>query len=178
MRYYIHGYESSPTSAKAVLFQETLHAQPITYRKGNPEDLVIADCLKRISQVIINDPQVAFIGSSLGGFLATSLALDHTNITHLVLLNPAILPPDIDVTTIKGIPRRILEDMINPRFFQHKILAKIIIIRGTQDEVVPDSWILGFAKAQAATLHLLNDDHRFSKNLQKLPEIIAEFLQQ
>ncbi len=177
MLYYIHGYESSPTSTKATLFKETLHAIPVAYRDGNPEGLIISECLNRISRIIANDPQVVFIGSSLGGFLAASTALDHANVTHLFLLNPAILPPQTDLDTIQGLPRRILEEMVNPRLFEQKIPAKIIILRGTQDDVVPDSWIISFAKAQDATLRLLSDDHRFSKNLEKLPKIISEFLQ-
>ena len=68
-------------------------------------------------------------------------------------------------------PLRILEEMKDPRLFEQKIPASITILRGTQDDVVPDEWILSFAKAQQATIQLYNDDHRFSKNLQNLPII-------
>jgi len=74
-------------------------------------------------------------------------------------------------------PLRILEEMRDPRLFDQKISAPIIILRGIQDDLVPDEWILSFAKAQQATIQLFNDDHRFSKNLQKLPMIISELLQ-
>jgi alpha/beta superfamily hydrolase len=67
--------------------------------------------------------------------------------------------------------------MKDPRLFEEKIPAAITILRGTQDDIVPDQWILDFAKAQYATIQLYNDDHRFSKNLQKLPVIISELLQ-
>lgn len=176
MLYYIHGYQSSPTSAKGTLFRKILHATPIAYREGNPEDLVISQCLSRISHAIAKDPQVTLIGSSLGGFLAASTALDHANVTRLILLNPAILPPQTNLTKIQGIPRRILEEMNDPRLFEQKIPADIMILRGTQDTVVPDGWVLSFAKAQEATVRFLYDDHSFSKNLQKLPGIISELL--
>jgi predicted esterase YcpF (UPF0227 family) len=176
MLYYLHGYQSSPTSTKATLFKETMHAHPVTYRDGNPEDLIISECLNRISSAIRNDPYVELIGSSLGGFLAASTALIHPNVTRLILLNPAIIPPQTDLHAIHGIPQRILQEMMNPRLFEEKIPAVITILRGTQDEVVPDDWILAFASAQQAPIQLLNDDHQFSKNLQSLPGIISEML--
>jgi predicted esterase YcpF (UPF0227 family) len=176
--YYIHGYQSSPTSTKATLFNKTLHAIPLTYRNGNPEDLVISECLKRISEAIQHDPSVEFIGSSLGGFLAASTALTHPNVTRLILLNPAIIPPQTDLQAITGVPYRIIKEMMNPQLFEEKIHAPITIFRGTQDTIVPDDWVLAFAQAQQATIKLLNDDHLFSKNLKQLPRLIAEALKQ
>jgi predicted esterase YcpF (UPF0227 family) len=176
MLYYLHGYQSSPTGEKATLLKKTLHAIPIPYNENTPEELIISQCLTRISKTITNDPQVILIGSSLGGYLAASTALTHQNVQQLILLNPAIIPPEIDLTTIEGVPLRILQEMKDPRLFQQKIPAPITILRGTLDDVVPDEWILQFAQAQAATITLFNDDHRFSKNLQRLPEIISELL--
>jgi predicted esterase YcpF (UPF0227 family) len=177
MLYYLHGYQSSPLSEKGTLLKETLHAIPIPYRNGAPEDLVISECLSRISDVIKKDQQVVLIGSSLGGFLAAATALSHSNVKQLILLNPAIIPPRTDLHTVQGMPTRILEEMMDPRLFEQRIPASIIILRGTHDDVVPDDWVIYFAKAHQATIQLYNDDHRFSKNLQKLPVIISELLQ-
>jgi pimeloyl-ACP methyl ester carboxylesterase len=177
MLYYLHGYQSSPTGEKATLLKETLGAIPIAYRDDSPEKLVISRCLSRISEVLQNDDHVVLIGSSLGGFLAASTALTHPTVTQLILLNPAIIPLEIDLRTTEGMPLRILEEMRDPCLFEQKIPAKITILRGTLDDLVPDEWILSFAKAQLATIQLFNDDHRFSKNLQKLPTIISELLQ-
>jgi predicted esterase YcpF (UPF0227 family) len=177
MLYYLHGYQSSPHGEKATLFKKTLQAIPIPYRTGSAEDLIISQCLNRISENIKDDPDVVLIGSSLGGLLAASIALTHQNVHRLILLNPAIIPPKTDLHTIKDMPLRILKDMVDPKLFTEKIPARVIIVRGTQDDVVPDQWILCFAKAQNATLQLYDDDHRFSKNLQKLPDIISELLQ-
>ncbi len=177
MLYYIHGYQSSPQGEKAILLKKTIQAIPITYRDGNAEDLIISHCLKRIGTVIQDDSHVILIGSSLGGFLAASTALTHSNVKQLILLNPAIVPLNIDLNTIESMPLRILEDMREQRFFTEKITASITIIRGIQDDVVPYQWILSFAKAQKATIKFYDDDHRFSKNLKNLPRIIAELLQ-
>jgi pimeloyl-ACP methyl ester carboxylesterase len=146
------------------------------YREGNPEDLRIPECLRRIATAIQKDPHVELIGSSLGGFLAAATALTHRNVVRLILLNPAIIPPTTDLRSIQGIPPRILREMIDPRLFEEQIPASITILRGTHDDVVPDDWILSFAAAQHATIQLLDDDHQFSKNLQRLPDIISEVL--
>ena len=177
MLYYLHGYQSSPNGEKATIFKETLGVIPIAYRDVSPEDLVISRCLYRISEVLKNDHRVTLIGSSLGGLLAASTAMTHPTVKQLILLNPAIIPPEIDLHTIEGMPLRILKEMKDLRLFEQKIPATITILRGTQDDIVPDEWILSFAKAQQATIQLYNDDHRFSKNLQNLPRIISKLLQ-
>lgn len=174
--YYIHGYQSNPTGSKAVLFKKTLQAVPLPYRSGKPEDLVIADCLQNIAQSIAHDRTVTFIGSSLGGFLAAKTALDSSNVTKLILLNPAIIPPSTTFDTHTDVPKRILEEMIEPRLFEEKILAEILILRGTQDYVVPHEWVTKFAMAQQATVRFFHDDHRFTKTLPQLPQLIAQYL--
>jgi predicted esterase YcpF (UPF0227 family) len=176
MLYYLHGYQSSPTSAKAILFKETLHAVPITYRVGPPEAMMIPQCLERISDAIHDDSHVILIGSSFGGFLAAVTAQHAMNVKHVILLNPAIIPPRTNLSTIKGMPVELLSQMIHPEFFTQKIPVEITILRGTDDTVVPDAWVLGFAKTQEATVHFLHDDHVFSSNLSKLPVIIQKIL--
>lgn len=174
--YYIHGYLSSPDSTKGQLFKEKLDATPIKYRDCEPEELVISDCVKRISNEIKDDSDVVLIGSSLGGLLAAKTAFDHSNVKKLILLNPATIPPTVDINTIKDMPIRILREMKDPRLFKEKINAEITILVGLEDDVIPRSWILDFATAQKATLRFLHDDHSFTKNIGNLPDIIAEII--
>jgi predicted esterase YcpF (UPF0227 family) len=174
--YYIHGYLSNPNSTKGILFKEKLNAKTIKYRDCKPEDLVISDCIKRIKKVIQNDKTVVLIGSSLGGFLAAKTALNNSNVKHLILLNPAIIPPYVDITKIHGMPQRILFKMQELKLFNEKIDSKISIIAGTMDDVVPSDWILEFAKTQEAVIRFLIDDHSFTNNLNQLPDIIADIL--
>jgi predicted esterase YcpF (UPF0227 family) len=176
MLYYLHGYQSSPTSAKGTLFKEILHAVPIAYRTGVPEAMVIPHCLQRITDAIHDDSNVTLIGSSFGGFLAAATGLHHKTVKHLILLNPAIIPPQIKPLKVEGMPASIVSQMILPDLFTQKIPALITILRGTQDTVVPDSWVLEFAKAQEAVIWFLHDDHGFSKNLAKLPSLIQKIL--
>jgi len=108
MWYYIHGYLSSPEGIKGRLFKEKLHALPIKYREGKPEDLVIGNCLDKINDAIKKDDDVILIGSSLGGFLAAEAALYNKKVETIFLLNPAIIPPYIDISNIQDMPQRIL----------------------------------------------------------------------
>lgn len=176
MLYYIHGYQSSPDSAKGVLFREKLNAKSINYRDCKPEEIVISDCLKRISQEIESDDEVLLIGSSLGGLLAAITALENQNVKKLVLLNPAIIPPSEDTSKYENIPQRILNEMIDQRLFENKISAEINILIGTEDDVIPLHWLIEFAKKQEATIRFLDDDHSFTHNISKLPIIISQIL--
>ena len=176
MLYYIHGYLSEPNSTKGTLFKEKLNAKAIKYRDCEPEDLVISDCIKRVKKEIKNDDNVVLIGSSLGGLLAAKTALEKPTVKKLILLNPAIIPLSVDISKIQGMPIRILRDMKDIRLFVKKINADILLLAGRFDDVVPNSWVIDFAKAQDIDVQFLDDNHIFSNNLDKLPDIISEFL--
>ena len=172
--YYIHGYLSDPCSEKGKILKEQLGVIPLRYRDGRPEDIVIQNCLNNIYKALKDDNDITLIGSSLGGFLAAKTALKKENITQLILLNPAIIPPDFNISQIRDMPQRILSDMIDSELFNKRIKSNIFILRGTKDDVVPSKWVYSFAEAQEATVRFLHDDHRFSKNIEKLPVIIEE----
>ncbi|RLF58438.1 MAG: hypothetical protein DRN27_05435 [Thermoplasmata archaeon] len=146
------------------------------YRDCEPEELVIADCLAEIKKEMSDDKNPVLIGSSLGGFLAAKYALNY-HVSTLILLNPAVMPPDVDITQIKDMPQCILADMQEERLFSERINSKIVIFVGTNDEVVPNRWSIEFAKTQEAEIHFLHDDHRFSSYLNNFPEIISDILE-
>jgi predicted esterase YcpF (UPF0227 family) len=174
MLYYIHGYMSEPNSTKGTLLKKTLNVQPVKYRDCPPEQLIISECVNNIKKTIENDQNTILIGSSLGGLLAVKTAKNNPNVKQLILLNPAIIPPDYDINQIQGMPYNILKDMQDPGLFNEKIKTKIDLILGTQDDVVPNSWGIKFAEIQQAKLHFLEDDHGLTQNLEKLPEIIKQ----
>ena len=176
MLYYIHGYLSSPNSTKGTILKQKLEVKSIKYRDCEPEDLIISDCLKRIQDEIKDDVDPVLIGSSLGGFLSAKMALNNPEIKRIILFNPAIIPKDYDIRKIEGMPLRILEEMMEPRFFSEKIKARINIFCGTLDDTVPNKWVIDFAKAQEANIKFLHDDHSLSGNTQKLPKYIEKIL--
>jgi alpha/beta superfamily hydrolase len=97
-------------------------------------------------------------------------------VQKIILLNPATIPPSVDILKIQGMPQRILADMQDSRLFNENIKCEIFILIGKYDDVVPNYWVLEFAKAQNAEVKFLDDDHSFSYNMEKLPGIITEFL--
>jgi len=176
MLYYIHGYESSPDGTKGALFKEKLGAIPIKYRDCKPEEIIISECLNRIFDQIKQDNKVILIGSSLGGFLAAKTAILNENVKQIILLNPAILPPSVDINKIDGMPLRILQEVYDKKLLEEKISASVDIFAGTEDEIVPTEWVLEFAKAQEATVKFLHDDHRFSKHVEQFPKLISDLI--
>jgi predicted esterase YcpF (UPF0227 family) len=174
--YYIHGYLSGPNSRKGILFKEKLDVIPISYRECEPEKLVISDCLLKIISQIKNDKEIILIGSSFGGFLSLLTAKKLNQVKKLILLNPSIIPPKIDIKKLKNMPQRILKDMKDIRLFKDRLNCEIYIILGSEDNVVPNSWSIEFAKSQEANILFLNDDHSLSKNMNKLPQIIKKFI--
>jgi predicted esterase YcpF (UPF0227 family) len=176
MLYYIHGYLSSPESTKGTLLKEKLNAIPINYRDCEPENIMISDCVDRIQNAIQNDAKPTLIGSSLGGLLAVKTANINKEIKHLILLNPAIIPSKVDIRLIQDMPQRILKEMQDKSLFKTKINSKIDILAATMDETVPTDWVIEFAKKQEAFVKFLHDDHSFTKNMQKLPNIINSFI--
>ena len=164
---------SEPNSTKGTLFKEKLNAKAIKYRDCEPEDLVVSDCVKRIEEEIKNDDFAILIGSSLGGLLAAKTALDNSNVKHIILLNPAIIPLSVDIDKIQDMPLSILADMQDARLFNEKINSDITILAGTLDDLVPSDWILEFAKSQGIDVKFYEDDHSFSYNLNQLPDIIT-----
>jgi predicted esterase YcpF (UPF0227 family) len=175
--YYIHGYLSSPDSTKGTLLKKTLNVIPIKYRDCPPEKLKISECLENIKKVIENDSEAILIGSSLGGYLAAKTAQMNNNVKKLILLNPAIIPPDYDITKIKDMPQKILQNIQDPELFNLKISADITILIGKQDDVIPSSWPIKFGKKHKAWIEFYEDDHSFSKYLEKLPKIIQEIIE-
>ena len=177
MLYYIHGYLSEPYSTKGKIIEEKLGVKPIKYRDCPPENLVIRSCVDNIKKEIKDDKNIILIGSSLGGFLAAKTALE-VPVKKLILLNPAIIPMDVDISKIQGMPHEILRDMQDERLFTQKINSEITILVGRQDEVVPNRWSEVFAKEQNAKILFFEDDHSFTKNNEKLPDIITNILEE
>ncbi len=176
--YYIHGFLSSIESRKGILLKKKLNVIPINYRDCDPEDLEISDCLKTIYNKIKNDDEVILIGSSFGGYLSAMISLRSQNVKLLILLNPSIIPPKTDINKIKNMPRRILKEMKKNDLFKFILKTKVFIILGNEDKIVPNSWSIEFAKSQEANVLFLKDDHSFTKNIDKLPNIINNIINQ
>ena len=91
---YIHGFNSSPASSKAGALQQALA------QRGRAREF-IAPALPRspaaaatlLEDLVRKHPDASLIGSSLGGFYATSLA--ERSGVRAVLVNPAVRPYEL-----------------------------------------------------------------------------------
>ncbi|MCD6541983.1 MAG: alpha/beta fold hydrolase [Thermoplasmata archaeon] len=173
MLYYIHGYASGPNSAKGILFKEKLGAIPVKYMDSDEVD--VNRCVENIKNAIKNDTRVILIGSSFGGFLSAKIALENRNVRSIVLLNPAVVPPDATVSD-PSIPDKVVRDIQNSGLFEKKIPCDVYIVMSTRDELIPQEWVLKFAMFQEAIVKFIEDDHRISRNISLLPDIISTFL--
>lgn len=96
---YLHGFRSSPASAKARCFARAIDALPAARRPRwhvpalPPDpDAAVAEVASWIAREIAGGSAVTVVGSSLGGFYATALA-ERLGV-RAALVNPAIRPYD------------------------------------------------------------------------------------
>jgi uncharacterized protein len=94
---YLHGFRSSPASAKAQALQRAVAARPAARRPQlhvpELDDGPLA-AMQRVRDWIARDAIATptFVGSSLGGYYATHLAEQYA--ARAVLINPAVRPYD------------------------------------------------------------------------------------
>ena len=94
--FYIHGFNSSPKSAKAMLTRDYLDAQRISIHYHIPTLPYAPDqAIERLESAVINclPDNIALIGSSLGGYYGTWIAEKYK--LPLVLVNPAVKPYEL-----------------------------------------------------------------------------------
>lgn len=88
---YLHGFLSSPQSAKAVMMREACDAQGVRFVAP---DLNVEprEVLRRIGNVVqtVTDDELLLVGSSLGGFYATCVLAKRP--LRAFLINPAVAP--------------------------------------------------------------------------------------
>ncbi|OKH28903.1 esterase [Chroogloeocystis siderophila 5.2 s.c.1] len=90
---YLHGFASSPQSAKAVYLRDRFAAvhHALHIPDLNQDDFTQLTLTRQLQQVsaLLPDEPVTLIGSSFGGLTAAWLAEQHHQVQKLVLLAPA-----------------------------------------------------------------------------------------
>ncbi|ROR98809.1 hypothetical protein EDC56_3044 [Sinobacterium caligoides] len=179
---YIHGFQSSPLSQKAV--------ETADYLQGNRPDIRLLvpelpdyplPAIMLLEQIIAGcDGPVGLIGSSLGGFYATYLA-DKYNL-KAVLINPAVAPHVLisdylgkNVNPYTGNVYYLTHDhlshfeRLHEAELQHPENCWLMVQRG--DETL--DYRLATAKyCDSPQLIEPGGDHRFQGYQQKMPEIL------
>ena len=154
-----HGQESGPWGTKIRSMSERVkglgcEVDSIDYQG-------IADPSERVAKLLrecadISDPLI-LVGSSMGGHVATAGA-DALGAAGLFVLAPAYYMEGYEDLTPQP-----------PRM-------PICIVHGWHDDIVPVENSIRFARECAATLHLVNGDHRLTENIDEINEYLENFI--
>lgn len=179
---YLHGFRSSPHSAKARQFQEALRQQGREHQlllpslPASPKQ-AIALCLSLVKD--IPNEELCIVGSSLGGYYATYLA--ETLDCRAVCINPSIyaardLSTQLEVRTQyhSDEPFLFKADYIRELaqlFVPHLHPQRFLLLAGQQDELL--DWQEMQARYNGAIQILAPDqDHAFSGFEHYLPTVL------
>lgn len=154
-----HGQESGPWGSKIRAMAELARergwqADSIDYQgMANPADRVA----KLIEACRAFDGPLVLVGSSMGGHVATAAA-ETVAAAGLFVLAPAYFMPGYEDLTPTA-PQMPIE-----------------IVHGWHDDIVPAAHSIRFAETCAATLHLVDGDHRLTANIVEINAYLARFL--
>ncbi len=155
-----HGQESGPRGTKIRAMAGLVEGLGCTvvsidYR-GMPDPGERVDKLRRECAGV--DDVLILVGSSMGGHVATAAA-EAVGAAGLFVLAPAYY--------VEG-----YEDMTPP-----PPEIPICIVHGWHDDIVPAENSIRFARACAATLHLVDGDHRLTDNIDEINEYLRGFIE-
>ena len=155
-----HGQESGPWGTKIQAMAERVKelgcaADSIDYQG-------IADPTERVNKLIsecrnTNDTLI-LVGSSMGGHVATAAATE-LKAAGLFVLAPAYYMEGYEELT-PAPPS-----------------MPISIVHGWNDDIVPIENSIRFASQCAATLHIVDGDHRLTDNIDEINYYLARFVQ-
>ncbi len=201
---YLHGFASSPLSAKAQELARRFHAQgsPFEIPDLNGADfrrLTLTEQLEIIARHAAGEP-VHLIGSSLGGYLAALYAARHAEVQKLILLAPAfgfarlyeeaLGTEQVEQWRSRGVLRlmhygqgaevelgwQFLEDA---RRYEEEpaITQPCLIFHGTRDVIVPVQVSRQFARTRTCCqLYEAESDHELRDQVDAIWEAAREFL--
>ncbi len=152
---YNHGKDSVPWGEKALALAEV--AKACGYAFISLDYRPVNDPERRVEQLLAADKgeygKLVLVGSSMGGYVSAAAA-DVLKPQALFLLAPAFFLP--------GYPRTEFQTGG----------ARIEVMHGWRDDVVPPENTWRFCQNQGAVLHMVDSDHRL---LSALPEMTEWF---
>ncbi len=201
---YLHGFASSPLSAKAQFFKSRLAevgagCEIPQLDQGNFEAMTISSQLDVINRTVAGD-RVILMGSSLGGYLAALYAARHTNIERLVLLAPAFQFPRRWKNRFTASEFAAWKESGKRNFFHYaakddrplsygfvedairyeddpNFKQPALILHGLQDEVVPVAASESFARSHPnVKLIVIESGHELTDSMDRLWYETSRFL--
>ena len=156
-----HGQESGPWGTKIRAMAELVKsmgcaADSIDYQGIADPTERVAKCIRACAGI---DDQLVLVGSSMGGHVATAAAAE-TGAAGLFVLAPAYYMEGYEELT--PLPPSL----------------PICIVHGWNDDTVPVDNSIRYARSCAATLHLVDGDHRLTANISEINEYLCLFIRQ
>jgi len=154
-----HGKDSGPWGTKIAAMAESAR------RRGFPVESLDyrglqdpADRVRKLVEYCRTMPHAAaLVGSSMGGHVAVAASVKVPT-AGLFLIAPAFYMPGYEsLTRAPG-------------------CARVSIVHGWDDEVVPVENSIRWAREHAAELHLIPGDHRLTARLDRVLSLFGDFL--
>jgi uncharacterized protein len=201
---YLHGFASSPRSAKALYLRDRfgeagIALQVLDLNGGDFSRLTLTRQLQQVAQHIDGTP-TTLIGSSFGGLTAAWLGQEHPSVTRLILLAPAFefllhWLPKLGETQLhqwresgslpvyhfgegKMLPLHypFVTDCQQYDEAQLQRPVETLILHGVRDEVIPIRSSRNYAKSRPwVKLIELNSDHALGNVLEEIWTIGRHF---
>lgn len=154
-----HGQESGPWGTKIRAMAELVRGMGCTADSIDYQG--IADPTERVSMLVQAcesiDDDLILVGSSMGGHVATAAA-ESLGAAGLFVLAPAFYMEGYEALT-----------PLPPSM-------PVSIVHGWHDDVVPVDNSIRWARSCAATLHLVDGDHRLTGNIDEINEYLRLFI--
>ena len=155
-----HGQESGPWGTKIRAMAELVRGMGCTADSIDYQG--IADPTERVQKLVEAcasiDDDLILVGSSMGGHVATAAA-ESLGAAGLFVLAPAFYMEGYEALT-----------PLPPSM-------PVSIVHGWHDDVVPVDNSIRWARSCAATLHLVDGDHRLTGNIDEINEYLRQFIQ-
>ena len=158
--YFSHGLESGPWGTKINAMAEVARAAGAKVESVDYQGM--PDPTERVDKLLLEaanqqSDSLILVGSSMGGHVSAAAA-SRSDAAGLFLLAPAFFMPGYEALTPPPAD------------------CPIEIVHGWHDDVVPVDNSIRYARDCAATLHLINSDHRLTDSVDVICELLAAFL--
>ena len=154
-----HGQESGPWGTKIRAMADRVRGLGCTADSVDYQG--IADPGARVDKLLREcahiDDKLILVGSSMGGHVATAAA-ERLRAAGLFVLAPAYFMDGYEDLT------------------PNAPSMPICIVHGWHDDIVPVENSIRFARSCAATLHVVDGDHRLTANIDEINDYLEKFI--